>query len=509
LIRDHHPAYITWEDYERNQAMLMENAHSKKCMGRKSARGGRALLTGLVRCGRCGRMMRVVYGMTSGHAHSYVCRGDEAQASGKRCIGIGGVRVDQAVAAQLVEVVAPHAVDAAIDAAARATRADDDVRIALGRQLEEAKYEASIAARRHAAIDPDKRHVARELEARWEAALTHVAELEERVAHLDRSASPPRVDRATLMTLARDLPAVWNAPATDPRTKQRLARIVVHEVVLDRDDALREVRVTIHWTGGRHTELRVQRVSERYEDVDGRPSAVDVIRKIGEHFSDRDMAATMNRMRCTGTASSWTTDNVRALRERLGIPPFAPDVANEMISLNEAARRLDIATDSAPPHPRRRATGHPGDAFCAVARACCCAREGRRKGGGARSHRSTPTKLRNAAGQEDAPSARRLNLQAPSLLSRTSAAAASGQRPRRRVARARCRRGRRPRRPRREPSLLSSAPAEPVGAQAPPNDVARGAPGPVLILNVISSPLQHPSTGRATIADQQIPRQPR
>jgi hypothetical protein len=220
------------------------------------------------------------------------------------------------------------------------------VRIALVRQLEEAKYEASIAARRHAAIDPDKRHVARELEARWEAALKHVAELEERVAHLDTPASPSRVDRTMLLTLARDLPAVWNAPTTDPRTKQRLARIVVREVVLDRDDAAREMRVTIHWTGGRHTELRVQRVSERYEDADLRPSAVDVIRKIGDQFSDRDMAATMNRMRCTGTASSWTTDNVRALRERLGIAPLAPDVAGEMISLNEAARRLHIATDS-------------------------------------------------------------------------------------------------------------------------------------------------------------------
>ncbi len=76
LMRDHHPGYITWEQFEANQKMLSANAHMQKRAARKSARGGRALLTGLVRCGRCGRMMRVFYGMRSGHAHRYQCRGD-------------------------------------------------------------------------------------------------------------------------------------------------------------------------------------------------------------------------------------------------------------------------------------------------------------------------------------------------------------------------------------------------------------------------------------------------
>jgi hypothetical protein len=344
LIRDHHPAYITWQEYERNQAMLAENAHGSRSEGRKSARGGRALLAGLVRCGRCGRMMRVMYGATS-HTPTYACRGEETKSSGRQCIAVGGVRVERAVAAQLLDVVAPHAVDAAIEATSRAACADDDVRGALGRQLEEAKYEASLAARRHAAVDPDKRHVARELEARWEQALQQVAEIEERLIRLAAPASPPHVDRATLLTLARDMVAVWNAPTAEPRTKQRLVRILVREVVLDRDDAAREVRVTIHWTGGRHTELRVSRNAERQDQDDIPPSAVDVMRKIGTQFSDRDMAITMNRMRCTG-AASWTAGSVRALRERLEMPIFAPDPTAEMLSLNEAARRLGVATDS-------------------------------------------------------------------------------------------------------------------------------------------------------------------
>src|SRR3954467_3838890 len=117
LIRNHHPWYISWEDFEQNQRMISENAHMQKRADRKSARGGRALLAGLVRCGRCARMMRVFYGSRAGHAHRYQCRGNSDTAGGKMCISAGGVRVDRTVAGQILEAVSGHAVEAAIAAA--------------------------------------------------------------------------------------------------------------------------------------------------------------------------------------------------------------------------------------------------------------------------------------------------------------------------------------------------------------------------------------------------------
>jgi Recombinase/Recombinase zinc beta ribbon domain len=184
LLLNHHPGYISWEQFEHHQQMLSENAHMQKRMARKSARGGRALLTGLVRCGRCGRMMRVFYGSRSGHAHRYQCRGDDGHVGAGLCIGIGGMRVDRAVAAQLLEAVSAHAVEAALRAAEQVSQGAEEVRLALGRELEEARYEASLAARRYDAVDPAKRLVARELEARWNGALERVAELEERLSRL-------------------------------------------------------------------------------------------------------------------------------------------------------------------------------------------------------------------------------------------------------------------------------------------------------------------------------------
>jgi DNA invertase Pin-like site-specific DNA recombinase len=349
LLRDHHPGYLSWEEFEDNQKMLAENAHMQKRASRKAARGGRALLTGLVRCGRCGRMLHVFYGMRSGHAHRYQCRGDDAHVGAGLCVGIGGVRVDRAIAAQITEVLSPLAVEAALQAAERTLLTEDEVRLAIQRELEEARYEASLAARRYEAVDPAKRLVARELESRWNTALERVGQLEQRLTSVAAAAaSRPEIDREALLALAHDLPAAWNAPGVTMRAKQRLARILIQEVVVDLDEPAHEAVVTIHWTGGRHTEIRVARTrTGRYPD-DRHPSPVEVIRKLGGQWPDRDLAVTMNRMRCkTGDDESWTTMRVRALRERLGIAAFDPATPRvQTISVDETARRLKICVGS-------------------------------------------------------------------------------------------------------------------------------------------------------------------
>ena len=150
------------------------------------------------------------------------------------------------------------------------------------------------------------------------------------------------------MQLAHDLPAAWNAPTTDARTRQRLIHILVEEVVIDLDDTSNEAVLTIHWIGGRHTELRVTRIrTGRYSNIHA-PSPVEVIRKLGGQWPDRDLAMTMNRMRCKSTdGQSWTMVRVRELRERLGIPEYVPAATGvETISVDETASRLKISVRS-------------------------------------------------------------------------------------------------------------------------------------------------------------------
>ena len=253
LLRDNHEGYITWERFEENQRKLLEKAHMKMRALRKSGRGGRALLTGLA---RCARMMRVFHQGRSDHPYRYQGRGD-ANGAGL-CNGIGGLRIDRAVAARILDAVSPHAVEAALEAAEQADRAASERRHALERELEEAEYEASLAARRYELVDPAKRHVARELEARWNTALERVEQIAHRLVGLDEErASRPAVDRAALIARAQDLPAVWNAPTTSAGTKQLLIRTLIEEVVIDLDDKANEAVLTVHWAGGRHSGTRV------------------------------------------------------------------------------------------------------------------------------------------------------------------------------------------------------------------------------------------------------------
>jgi DNA invertase Pin-like site-specific DNA recombinase len=350
LLRDSHPGYIDWQEYEDNQKLLLENAHMKKNCARKSARGGRALLTGLMRCGRCGRMMRVFYGMGKGNAHRYQCRGDDGHVGAGLCIGIGGIRIDRAVALQILDAVSDRAVDAAILASDQVERSQRDVIAAVERDLEGARYEASLASRRYELVDPAKRHVARELEARWNSALERVADLERRIQDLRaRAAAHPKIDRARLLQLAHDLPAAWNSPSADTRTKQRLIHILVQEIVCDLDDTTNEAVLLIHWTGGRHSEVRVPRVKTGRYPADRVPAAVHAMRQLAGHWPDREIAVSLNRMRCkTGDGETWTTVRVKEMRERLGLAEYGSTRIEEtMISLMKAAERLGICVGSA------------------------------------------------------------------------------------------------------------------------------------------------------------------
>jgi hypothetical protein len=251
---------------------------------------------------------------------------------------------------QVLEAVSDRAVEAAIFASDQVERSRKEVVATVERELEATRYDASLAARRYELVDPAKRHVARELEARWNGALQRVSELECKIADLHaKTAGSPKVDRSLLLHLARDLSAAWNAPSADTGTKQRLIHILVQEVVCDLDDATNETVLLVHWTGGRHSEIRVPRVKTGRYPGDMAPTAVDALRKLAGHWPDRELAVSLNRMRCKTTdGETWTTVRVRELRERLGLPEYTrANDRTEMISLMKAAERLGICVGSA------------------------------------------------------------------------------------------------------------------------------------------------------------------
>jgi len=97
LLIGHHPGYISWEEYLENQQQLEANVAVYESEGSGAAKLGAALLSGLLRCGRCGRKLQVVYSGTSGRVPRYVCRGDRGDRESSRCLTVGSLRLDRAV----------------------------------------------------------------------------------------------------------------------------------------------------------------------------------------------------------------------------------------------------------------------------------------------------------------------------------------------------------------------------------------------------------------------------
>src|SRR5256884_6156189 len=173
LLKDHHDGYIDWAEFERNQKQLAVNAYGK-VGGAKSGRGGRALLAGVVCCSRCGGHLMVSYSGRPPGQPVYRCERADPMLGVPRCFTFGGLRVDAAVARELLRAVEPMAIEAAVEAERRDMDAQGEKQRVVELELQQARYEASLAERRYAACDPDNRLIAAQLEKSWEAALCRV-----------------------------------------------------------------------------------------------------------------------------------------------------------------------------------------------------------------------------------------------------------------------------------------------------------------------------------------------
>ena len=101
-------------------------------------------------------------------------------------------------------------------------------------QVQRARYEVELAARRYQAVDPAYRLVAATLEQRWEEALRHERQLQEASARF-RQDTPPHVQAeewARITAVAADIPALWQAPSTTNRDRQAIIRGLVDRVVV-------------------------------------------------------------------------------------------------------------------------------------------------------------------------------------------------------------------------------------------------------------------------------------
>jgi DNA invertase Pin-like site-specific DNA recombinase len=344
IEKDRFPAYISWQQYEENVTKIQKAATMHGDASRAAVQRGAGLLSGLLRCGRCGCPVWVRYEHTG--QPRYVCYGGpRSRERGKRCLSFSGRYIEPLFSQTILEVVRPAGIAAAQRATELARQDDQQQRQRLLDELQQRQYETERARRQYDRVEPENRLVAGELERRWNEALGQATATQRRLQTFEQQSNPlPNEDeQRRLMELGQRLERVWDAETCDVTIKKQIVRLLVEEVIVDLDESRDEVELWIHWMGGHHTSLSAPRAGRR--GYSRRAEAKAAISELRTAYDDRAMARILNRHGVPCGRDRWTAQSVRRFRQRHGIAPFDAEEKTRrgLLSQEEAAQVLGIS----------------------------------------------------------------------------------------------------------------------------------------------------------------------
>jgi len=359
MIPGHHPGYISVDTYDANIARLAANSPPPAGGAGGAAREGAAWLQGLLRCGRCGRLMQVNY-HSSGRP-AYRCGRANQMYGASTCQLTGGRRLHETVLDELLALLAPPSLAATVQALADARARHRQNLAVFERAAERARYEADRALRQYDNIEPENRLVARTLEAVLEDKLAAVRTAENQLA-AQRARQPVTLtaqETAWITTAGADLRAIFNAPATTHIQRKELIRAVITEIVATAGNAAdgtgsgRTCQIRIIWQGGASTEVQMPMPASGQHGRTTSEDTIGLIRRLAPRYDDTTIAQILSQQnRRTATGLPFRKAHVRALRAYHGIPGYQPPPENvtpgcqdaAVVSITQAARQLGVSS---------------------------------------------------------------------------------------------------------------------------------------------------------------------
>jgi DNA invertase Pin-like site-specific DNA recombinase len=247
LIKDAHPGYITWEQYEENLRRMRQNAVAYNVIGRETPpREGPCLLQGLAICGKCGQRMTIRYKCQKKSRMDpvYLCQRHRIERWESSCQYIPGASIDEAISKLLLESVTPLTLEVALQVQKELEDRFNEADKLRKQQVERAEYEANLARRRFMQVDPDNRLVADTLEAEWNEKLRQLQDASDYYeGHRQKESEKLKsVQKKEVLKLTKDFPRLWKNPKTPAREKKRMIRFLIEDVTIIRG----EKNITLH-----------------------------------------------------------------------------------------------------------------------------------------------------------------------------------------------------------------------------------------------------------------------
>ena len=294
LIFDHHPGYISWNDYIENKRMLQQNRTNADLSG--PAREGAALSQGLILCGRCGLRMVPRYTGNGGISPHYECRRVIKEGKVPTCSRIRCEAVDKTVVDKIMEALQPVQLELAFMALGEVQRQEVDMERNWHLQLERAQYEADRAERQFNLVDPENRLVARSLEARWNEKLAGLDSCKQDLLDYrqTRPAYPSPADKEAILTLAQDLPVLWNNKGISNKDKKRLIRLLIEDITVTSFPRQPQATIGIRWHTGRCDTIVIAKKMPRHIEIKHTPDTILLVERLAKSMTDTQIVQYLN-----------------------------------------------------------------------------------------------------------------------------------------------------------------------------------------------------------------------
>lgn len=336
LIQGRVPAYIGWEQYLANQRRLSENRSFPGSQG--ASRAGRALLSGVIVCGRCGHRMNVGYQPEKAKKPHYWCDTHLFEEREQPCFGLKAPPVDELVAQQVLRALEPAAVDLNLQAATDIKQERERLHQHWRQRLERAQYESQRAERQYESVEPENRLVARTLEQRWEESLRQERQLREEYDRFMAAtpASLSDADAERIRAASQNISALWHTADMTPQDRKAIVRCLVDHVVVHVEQRSEHVDVTIHWHGGFTSQHQVVRPVGCYTQLRDYDLLITRIKTL--YQEGKTVPAIAERLNAEGFVpprrrGAFSVGTVAPIMERLGL--VGERYRNDLLGPNE------------------------------------------------------------------------------------------------------------------------------------------------------------------------------
>jgi DNA invertase Pin-like site-specific DNA recombinase len=348
MIKDHHPNYITFDQYQQNVQQLQANqTNTPDHLLAGPAREGGTLLQGLLVCGICGRRMTIRYTVNKAVVPTYLCNGRKRKGlTGCSCFSFRANLIDPIIEQKVIQILTPENVAIALSAMAEIEKRNGSLNKQWKMNIQRCQYQADIAQRRFEQVDPANRLVAASLEKSWNQELEKLAlaKNEYQQYQAKRNAEFPPHKKAQVSKLAKEIPTLWNK-TTNLKDKKRIVRLLISDITVTKTNRNKKtIALNIRWQAGPLEKILVEMPPNAEDKIRYPQEIIEKVRSLTMQYGDdKKTIAILNEQGVlSATNKPFTRDMIQWIRfkHKIKIPILKSD---DEYTVNQVQNMFNIS----------------------------------------------------------------------------------------------------------------------------------------------------------------------